>query len=314
MSSLEPEHSTATSGNGDRIDHLGIGRTAAVIVNWNSTELVKTSAQSIIDQVTEIVVVDNASATPGLDELRSWAAGTPTVQLVCLDSNQGFAGATNSGTQLALDRGADAVLWLNSDATMTPGSVAVLRSFLDANPKAAAASPAVMAPDNVNLQHTSCSFSDAKRLWGSWDKAGLDGPPVRSDWLSGEAILVRGSALREVGLLNEHLFFWAEDLEWSLRATKLKFELWCVPEVRCKHAVAGSSSSTVREYFAARNLLILLRLHSGESLLGVTRLGAKQLYWQTKRAVREKRVRSLPFIFVGIADGLSKTMRRRFPK
>jgi GT2 family glycosyltransferase len=238
----------------------------------------------------------------------------PVVHTLKLSSNMGFAGATNAGSQIALERGAELILWLNSDATMAPGSVSTLASYLVDNPKAAAASPAVMTPNEAELQHTTCSFLDRQRLWGVWDSHGLDGPPLKSEWLSGEAMLVRAAALRTIGPLNEDLFFWAEDLDWSLRATERGYELWCVPESRCAHAVAASSTSTIRDYFASRNLLILLRIHSGRSRFGVLRLATKQLYWQTKCAAREKRFRSFPFIFHGTIDGLSTRMRRRYPR
>ena len=287
---------------------------AAVIINWNSAELVTAAVTAVAPQVTNIIIVDNASTDSSLSELRNRFAQNRTVHFVALDQNRGFAGGTNAGTQLALDLGVKMVLWLNSDAIMLPGSVAKMTGFLSPREEVAAVGPSVLNPDNKTIQHTTCALNyENPPHWASWNKSGTDGGPMPSEWLSGEAMLIRAQALSKVGLLNEDFFFWAEDVEWSLRARRAGFELWCVPEARCLHEIAGSSTSEIRDYFAARNLLLLLRFYSGRRRFGALILGSRELRWQVRKTVREGSFNSIPMIARGIRDGLSPTMRRRYP-
>ena len=304
----------AESGSSSSCLLTPVSTIAAVIINWNSADLVTTAVSAVAPQVADIIVVDNASTDSSLSELRSRFAQNRTVHFVSLDENRGFAGGTNAGTKLALELGAKMVLWLNSDATMLPGSVADMTAFLAGREEVAAVGPSVLNSDNKTIQHTTCALNyENPPHWASWNKSGIEGGPMSSQWLSGEAMLIRSQALSKVGLLNEDFFFWAEDVEWSLRARRAGFQLWCVPKARCLHDTAGSSSSKIRDYFAARNLLLLLRFHSGRSKLGVLILGSRQLRWQVRTIVREGRFDSIPMIARGICDGLSPTMRRRYP-
>ena len=289
-------------------------KVAAVIVNWNSGDLVASAVTSVIDDVSEVIVVDTASTDDSLTMLRRRFGSSSGIRLIELNENLGFAGATNAGTRLALDEEADLVLWLNSDATMLPGAVHELASFLESRSDAAAAAPAVLDPVSRSPQHTSCTLVDANSLKGHWETHGLDGPPLRSDWLSGEAILLRSSAVASIGLLSDTLFFWAEDLDWSLRATELGYELWCVPTAHCLHHVGGSSASDIRAYFAARNLLILLRTRRGLSRGGALRRGLPQIRYQLRRLAAHRQTRALRFLLLGLSDGLSRDFRRRFPQ
>ena len=63
----------------------------------------------------EILVIDNGSRDDSVAVLR---AADPSLRLIALPENLGYAGGNNVGLRLALEEGADRVLVLNNDTTV----------------------------------------------------------------------------------------------------------------------------------------------------------------------------------------------------
>ena len=68
-----------------------------------------------------------------------------------------------------------------------------------------------------------------------------------------------------VGLLDEELFAYVEDVDWSLRAREAGFEVLIVPKARAWHRVAASSggatASTPSFYYGVRNTIVVCERH-----------------------------------------------------
>ena len=98
-------------------------RVTAIVLSWNGRERTLACIRSL-GTVTyrpfSILVVDNGSHDGSADAV---ALEHPDVGLVRLDENLGFAGGMNAGIQEAIARGTDAVLLLNNDMEVEPGSV-----------------------------------------------------------------------------------------------------------------------------------------------------------------------------------------------
>ena len=103
----------------------------AVVLNWNGGEDTLAALNSIEGVPT--ICVDNGS-TDGSDALVEQRF--PDVTLVRTGVNLGFAGGSNAGLRVALERGADWVLLLNNDAVAEPGLPAALARAADARPDA----------------------------------------------------------------------------------------------------------------------------------------------------------------------------------
>ena len=58
---------------------------------------------------------------------------------------------------------------------------------------------------------------------------------------TGAAMAVSRAAIEAAGLLDEELFLYAEDLEWSLRIAEAGFAVVYVPEARVRHRVSAAS-------------------------------------------------------------------------
>jgi GT2 family glycosyltransferase len=68
-----------------------------------------------------------------------------------------------------------------------------------------------------------------------------------------------------IGLLDEELFAYVEDVDWSLRAREAGFEVLIVPKARAWHRVAGSTggeaASTPSIYYGVRNTIVVCERH-----------------------------------------------------
>jgi len=92
--------------------------------------------------------------------------------------------------------------------------------------------------------------------------------PVKADHLIASGSLIKISALKEIGLMREDLFIDWVDIEWGLRASKLKFEHFIIPRAIMRHSIGDefvevgkkkiNLHSDIRNYYIVRNACYLL--------------------------------------------------------
>jgi GT2 family glycosyltransferase len=111
---------------------------SVIIVNYHSAHLTKRAVFSVIsdDMVKEIFVVDNTATPAEQQELQHIMPDR--VHLIFNKSNEGFARACNKAYASSSGQ---YILLLNPDAYFLPGSVGLLKIFLDENPLAGAVGP-----------------------------------------------------------------------------------------------------------------------------------------------------------------------------
>lgn len=203
-----------------------------VIVSYNAREDLERCLDSIHTTppatTHDITVVDNASTDAGLDRIR---ARWPSLRIIVLDRNRGFAAGNNAGIRAS--RG-ELVLLLNSDTVVRGGALDTLVQRLMADTDAAAAGPRLVdGSGRVEL-----SFGKMISPLGELRQKvisaayGAGFGPIASwveratrreqfvDWVSGACLLVRRSDAEAVGLLDERFFLYTEDVDFcaSLRA------------------------------------------------------------------------------------------------
>jgi hypothetical protein len=181
----------------------------------------------------------------------------PDVELIRTGANLGFAGGNNIGIGRALERGADWVLLLNNDAVAEPGLPDALAAAAAARPDAGLLACKVLFPDGVTVQYAGASFNARLGYSGRVD---VDGPDELRDVgrADGAALAVSRAALDRAGLLDETLFMYVEDVEWSLRVRRAGFAIVFVPAARVRHkgsAASGGRSSTTNLYYDTRNTI-----------------------------------------------------------
>src|SRR3954447_4480775 len=196
---------------------------AAIVLNWNGRDdtlaCLESLATSDWPRLT-MIVVDNASEEeigPALGER------FPDAILLRNASNLGFAGGMNAGTRRALELGADYVLLLNNDTVVDPGMVRELVEAARGRPDAGIVSPLEFFRDSPEIVSSAGLRCDLRRAY--------QGPPLdrgkrdmgqfrgvrEADASSGTAMLVPAPVVREVGLLDEALYLYIEDVDWAFR-------------------------------------------------------------------------------------------------
>ena len=290
-------------------------RVAAVVLAWNGREdtlACLRALQRATYRELSIVVVDNGSTDGGPESV---AAEFPAVRLLPLGENRGFAGGVNAGADAALGDGADAVLLLNNDATVEPG---FLESLVD-----------VACADGVGAACAQILDSATGRIWyagASYDPrrghqgrhTGYGDPPLspatapyETERACGGAMLIPRAALEEVGPLDETLFAYAEDVDWSLRARRAGLRILVVPASIVHHRVSGSTGGAASPdslYYALRNGLTVAERNAAEDWLGTVRRRAAAAAAFGVQALRSpRRVDGLR----AVGDGLRDVRRGR---
>ena len=233
-------------------------RLVAVVLSWNGREDTLAALESL--RGIETVVVDNGSTDGSADAV---AERFPAVELVRAGLNLGFAGGNNVGIRRALDRGADWILLLNSDATVEQGIVEALTAAAVARPDAGVLACKVLFADSDRLWYAGAGFDpylgrSRHRGFGKADRPGVAADTVRA---TGAGMAVSRAAIDAAGLLDEELFLYAEDLEWCLRIRDAGFAVVYVPDARVRHrvsAASGGAGSPTASYYEARNMLAVV--------------------------------------------------------
>jgi hypothetical protein len=222
-----------------------------------------------------VVVVDDASQAAR--KVSDTAAGHGA-HVIRLDANVGFAGAVNRG----LGHGrAEYMLVLNSDTEVHAGALDGLVSALESNPRVAAAGPLLLNLDGT--VQPQCKRGRLTPLNGLAYAAGLDRifpghrffdaymrrvdgyECARSvHGLMGSCMLLRRSAVEQVGGLDESMFLYGEDLDLCYRLADADFDLLFLPTARVTH-VGGEGGTQVRylrsQFHYHRSLQLLFRKH-----------------------------------------------------
>lgn len=194
-----------------------------------------------------VTVVDNSS-NPSTEQVVTGAGG----RYLDAGSNLGFAAAVNLGLS-TLDLPDTDVLLLNPDATIDPESVELLRRSLDATPRSACVAPSQHRPDsNEAASAVRWPFPTPWRAWA--EAVGLGRFQHRWEYVIASVLLVRGSALTQVGGLDEGFFLYAEEADWELRATKKGWSISYCEEATATHVGAATDPDPSRRQ---------LRFHAG---------------------------------------------------
>jgi len=231
----------------------------AVVLNWNGGQDTLDALASL--HGVETICVDNGS-TDGSDERVE--REHPAVELLRTGANLGFAGGNNAGIRRALERGADWVLLLNNDAVAEPGLVAALTAAAAARPDAGLLACTIFEPDGTTVQYAGASFA-ARRGYSGRVSTTLASELRDVGRADGAALAVSRAAAERAGLLDESLFLYVEDVDWSLRVRAAGFAVVVVPDARVRHkgsAASGGSASTTNLYYDTRNTIVVSERHA----------------------------------------------------
>lgn len=226
-----------------------------VIVHWNVPDLLADCLASI-ERETEgsplkvsTVVVDSASDTTRYREVVS---RFQDIRLIECNDNLGYAAGNNLGIEAT---SSEAVLILNPDTLLMPGSLEILWRTLQVSPHIGLVAPLLLNPDDSvqsagydfpGLMNLLCDLLPVpgrlyqSRLNGRHD--GGDGVlPYAIDYPLGAAMLVRREAIDDVGGFDESYRLYCEEIDLCQRLVARGWTRLLAPSARIVH-LGGQST------------------------------------------------------------------------
>jgi N-acetylglucosaminyl-diphospho-decaprenol L-rhamnosyltransferase len=232
---------------------------SVVVVTFRSVATlpgVLTALRQAAPAGTELLIVENGGDASVEAVARAiW----PDADIVVNASNRGFAAGANQGVRRAAS---PAILLLNPDAEVEPGSIAALLDALERLPDAGIVAPRLLDADgrpvlscypflspldvawrHFQLRHCLPDVVSGRYRRLTLDPAGVD--PVPVEWAQGACWLVRREMLDQVGLFDESFFLYAEEVDLARRATRAGWRSYLLPTAHVRHAEGSSSSQVV---------------------------------------------------------------------
>ncbi len=235
---------------------------SVVIVNWNTCDMLAQCLASVQSEKArlsqaniEVFVVDNASSDNSLQMIREQF---PWVRLIANSQNVGFAQANNQAIQAACG---EFVLLLNSDTYLHMDALGSLLRFMEHNPRAGGIGPHLLNADGTLQLSCHPMLTPEREFWRLsfldqfWPRATYPmekwdmNIPRPVDVIKGACLLLRHSALDQVGLLDNRYFMYTEEVDLCFRLLKAGWQLWYVPSSRVTHFGESSSRQVAEEMY-----------------------------------------------------------------
>jgi hypothetical protein len=282
---------------------------SVVIVAWNAKRYLELCLEGLEKapprRSMETLVVDNAS-TDGTAEMLE--TRFPWVKLIKISENLGFAKGNNvairqcQGHYIAL---------VNPDVIVLPGCLDALADFLDQNPKVGNVGPRVFEPD-MSFQSSCRRFPT---LWNNFcDATGLAARFKNSRFFAGEHMFyfphdrtlrvdvlvgcfsfIRRETFDAVGLLDENLFMYGDDVDWCRRCWKAGWEVVFFPGARAIHDRGKITAPYPVRFALAQQRSVLYYWSKYHGILGQLEIRSLMLF------------RHLMRYTVGVLSGLTRS-------
>ena len=251
-----------------------------IIVSWNVKDDLVNCLDSIYrnppSQEYEIIVVDNASTDDTVATIKRQYKNVLVIENL---TNSGFSAANNLGIHKA--RGQYLFL-LNPDTIVCENAIDVLAKTLDNYEDSGGCGPRLFNPDGSDQIAVGSVPTFRAMLYGKTilRSLGIFRSHYKSlkhldfdyetqkemEQLSGAAVMVRNSVMKEIGLMDEAFFMYYEDIDLFLRIRKARWKLLYVPTAKIIHAGGKSSDqvSWAKHMMMYESLFIFLKKHKGK--------------------------------------------------
>jgi len=229
-------------------------------------------------------------------------------ELTVIYPNRGFTGGNNLIIQpiLESDDPPEYVLLLNADTIVLDHALDALVQFMDDCPQAGIAGSQLLSLEGV-VQVSAFRFHNPLSELDRGLRLGIVSKllsPVcavesttacRTDWVSGASMILRRSMLDQIGLLDEGLYTYFDDIDICLRARRAGWESWYVPHSRVIHLEGASTGVNHREvkrrpayWFQARRRFFLKNYGPVQTALADAAFLCGFASWRLRRRLQRK--------------------------
>ncbi|NOX08332.1 MAG: glycosyltransferase family 2 protein [Gammaproteobacteria bacterium] len=250
-----------------------------IIVEYHCMDEVDDCVKSIDkymqDVEKECLIISNSEYSD--DEVGVFQKQLPSTKIINTQGNEGYSTGVNTGIEYA---SGEYVYVINPDGLVTDSNVTKMMEEMDKEPDWVLSGPQVV-DENFVVQPSCRRFP---RLWtfllvrsGLSVLPGADKERARYlmedfdrktrkdvDWITGGAMLVKASALRTVGGMDERFFMYMEDVDWCHmcwdKGYKVKYEPCSVVIHPSKHrSIKGSIIDKMMSHHVRMHFISLMR-------------------------------------------------------
>jgi GT2 family glycosyltransferase len=224
------------------------------IVNWNVSALLRDCLKSIYQNTKdikfEVIVVDNYSKDDSVEMVKR---EFPQVELIENKENAGFTKANNQAINLSKGK---MVMLLNPDTELIGNTMKQMMDFMDNHPDCGVLGPKLLNTDGTlqrscktfptlastvhNALFLDSLFPSSKRFgkhfmtWWDFDEIMEVEQPM------GSALLIRREVLDSVGLFDQNIFIWFDEVDLLYRIKEAGWKIFFTPFAQIKHHLSKS--------------------------------------------------------------------------
>ena len=239
---------------------------AIAILNWNGKNLLKRFLKEVVDNSPEakVYLIDNASTDESVEYVKK---EHPSVSIVLLDKNYGYAGGYNRGIESLKE---DFICLLNNDVLVRSGWLLPILDHFEKHPQTAIAQPHIM---DLNQPH---KFEYAGAAGGFIDRLGYpycrgrlfneleenNGQYDKDEkifWASGACFFVRKKVFKSLKGFDEDFFAHMEEIDFCWRVFNQNLNVFSLYKSKVFHLGGATLRPSPRKvYLNFRNSLYLL--------------------------------------------------------
>lgn len=225
------------------------------------------------DELYMHIIVDNGSKPEYLQMVEHAFKNSHIIKRT---TNGGCTGAYNDGLRLALsDPKVDAIMLIGNDIKLEKGGVNKLYEFLNSNTQYGMVSPVLLKKDSeivevygANINTKSLTF---EHQYTDVPLSLVTNEVVISDSLPGGMNIAKRSFYEVVGLQDEYLFMYSDEVDMGIRAKTHKMLMVATKSVYAWHQHINPKQSLTRSTLAGflwgRNEVYLAKKHLGTKLV-----------------------------------------------
>ncbi len=245
---------------------------AIIILNWNSkeyTEQCLASLNKMDFRKFSVFVVDCGSNDNSQKHLLNCF---PWITLIECDRNPGAAAGRNLGLAKAMNDSFDYFLFLDNDTEVSASFLTELISAAESKKNYSIFAPMIYF------------YGMESKIWYAGGRLSqFRGVPIHDGFKKREtiqhskakqvgyipstAMLNRRSVIESLKKMDETFFVYGEDADWYLRASKLGFKGYYVPNAKVWHkegVTRKNKGNRFRKYLSTRNIMYLVYKHNSK--------------------------------------------------